>query len=52
MENNHLSKLALRYQRHRKRDIGRPWRRWREQDYLKANVLHWTGLTALHVQLS
>lgn len=52
MENNRLPKLALWYQRHRKRDIGRPWRRSREQDHLIAKGLHGTGLTALNLQRS
>ena len=46
MENNGLPKLAaLQYQPHEKRDIGRPRRRWSEQDHAKANELHSTGLT-------
>jgi len=36
----------------KKREIGRPRRRWREQDHLKANELHKTGLTALSLQHS
>jgi hypothetical protein len=52
MENNCLPKLALQYQPHRKKEIGRPRRRWREQDHLKAKELNRTGLTALNLQRS
>jgi hypothetical protein len=29
-----------------KRDLGRPRRRWKEEDHLKANKLHSTGLNS------
>jgi hypothetical protein len=48
MENNHLPELALQYQPYGKKDMGRPRRRWREQDRLKANELHSTGLSHKH----
>jgi hypothetical protein len=35
-----------------KRDIGRPRRRWTEQDQLEVNELYRTGLTALTSQRS
>jgi hypothetical protein len=52
MEYNRLPRLALQCQPHRNNDISRPRRRWREQDHLKANELHGTGLTALNLQRS
>jgi hypothetical protein len=36
----------------KKREMCRPRRRWREQNYLKANELHKTGLAALSLQHS
>jgi hypothetical protein len=50
MESNCLRNLALQYQLHGKKDIGRRRRRWREQDYRKANELHRTRRTALNLQ--
>jgi hypothetical protein len=44
IENSRLPKLALQYQPHGKRDVGRPRRRWRKRDHLKTNGLHRTGL--------
>jgi hypothetical protein len=52
MENKHISEVALQYQPHGKREIGRPRIRWSEQDHLKANELRTTGPTAIKLQRS
>jgi hypothetical protein len=52
MGKNRLPKLALQCQPHGKRDTGRPRRRRREQDHLRANELHRTGLAPLNLQRS
>jgi hypothetical protein len=47
-----LTKVALQYQSHGKRDVGRPRIRWSEQDHLTANELCRTGATAIKLQRS
>jgi len=51
MENNHLPELALQYQPYGRKDMGRPRRRWREHNRLKANELHSTGVSHRHTML-
>ena len=47
-ENKHSPEVALQYQSHGKRNIGRPRRRWNEQDRLKANELRRTRPAAIN----
>jgi len=51
-KNNRLPQLVLPHQPYGKRYVGRPRRRWREQDHLKANEFRKTVLRSLNLQRS